>query len=32
MLYFDRTEVSEGTEVNKHVHRISVIFVNIGIS
>ena len=32
MLYYDRTDVSEGIDVNKQVHRKSVMFVTIGIS
>ena len=31
MLYFDRTDVSEGTDASKQVHKKSVIFVTIGI-
>ena len=32
MLYYDRTDVSEGIDVNKQVHQKSVMFVTIGIS
>ena len=34
MLYFDKIDISEGTDVNKtkQVHEKSVIFVTIGIS
>ena len=32
MLYFDRTDISEGIDINKKVHQKSVIFVTIGIS
>ena len=32
MLYFDRIDVSERTDVNNQVHQKSVIFVTTGIS
>ena len=32
MIYYDRVKVSEGIDVNKKVHEMSVIFVTIGIS
>ena len=32
MLYFDRIDVSEGTDVIKQLHQKSVIFIAIGIS
>ena len=32
MLHYDRIDVPKGTDVNKKVNQISVIFVTIGIS